>query len=92
MSYNSIGAGSEAVMPHTHNFVIGDWVGPDAGWYSISITEAVHAKGQVVDVNVYDENDNEVEVSVNSADNGDVIISVPASPDLRFGGKVHINS
>lgn len=70
------------------------WVGPVSDYYTITYTAAVHGKGINPAVQIFEEeglNFNLVDVDrvqINAV--GDVEIRVPATPDLRFVGKIII--
>lgn len=71
-----------------------DWVGPSGGFYTITIAQVTHQKGinpQVQVLELDGSNFNIVDVDrVQVTPTGDVEIRVPASPDLRFNGKIII--
>jgi len=59
--------------------------------FEIEVLEATHNKGLLPFVMVLDSNEDLVEVFTNiDTTTGDVLISVPTNPDLRFEGKIII--
>jgi hypothetical protein len=58
--------------------------------YTISIDQVTHEKGVNPSVYVLDNVDDVVQVTTNIDNLGNIIISVSATPDLRFAGKVII--
>lgn len=70
-----------------------DWGSPSGGYYNIVVTEAVHGKGLQPSADLYELNGityEEVYGAIVVAANGNVTISVPQSPDLRFEGRILI--
>lgn len=86
-------AANEGSTGAEYPFSSGSWSGPDlSGNYTITVTAAVHQKinptVSVFEASGSDFLEVETQVLVDSSDN--VTISVPASPDLRFVGKIVI--
>ena len=96
-NFDIVGAGStptpETPYADTFNNTT-DWVGPSSGFYTITIAQVTHQKGinpQVQVMELDGSNFNIVDVDrVQVTPTGDVEIRVPASPDLRFNGKIVI--
>jgi len=91
IDFTSAGGGSPFVK-YVKTVVLGDWTGPSAGEYSLSIPFSFHAvtnptvacfetNGATTDLIM-------VPVNVDSSNN--IIIKVPQTPDSRFVGKVVI--
>ena len=87
------GSGGGSGTPFSQTFTAGSWV-LSSGYYTITITEATHEKGTAPGVQVYEVDSTNFDlvavdrIRINSL--GDVEIRVPATPDLRFSGRVVI--
>ena len=70
-----------------------DWGTPSGGSYTITISEAVHLKGTIPRVQVFEKNginyDNVV-TSFSVSNTGQVSLIVNQTPDSRFSGKILI--
>jgi len=75
---------------YTHTFVFGDWTGPVSGYYSLAITHNLNAA--LVEVDVWDAGVNRIMVDWTRTSNNIVTLSVPAVPNLRFGGSIWIKT
>lgn len=86
-------AGGAERVPYPVHFVISDWV-LDVDAYRIDVTAANHLLGMNPTVNVFeldgmDFDEVETGLELNSA--GDITITVPQTPDLRFDGKIIVS-
>lgn len=83
------------VMDYTDDFLVVDWSGPTGGYYEYTITALVHGLGTKPSIDVFETAAGPkytqvgVEWSLNSS--GDVLITVPQTPDCRFAGRVIIH-
>lgn len=70
-----------------------DWGSPSGGNYSITITNATHARGVNPNIQVFENIAgvfSQVGVEINVNGSGDVTIKVNQVPDLRFAGVILI--
>jgi len=87
------GSGGGSATPFSQTFTTGSW-SLSSGYYIINVTEATHEKGNAPGVQLYELNGSDYElvsvdrVQINTL--GDVQVRVPASPDLRFAGRIVI--
>lgn len=89
------GSGGGSSIPFEQSFnATTDWGVASGGYYTISITEASHAKGTSPIVSILEAdglNFNKVEVDlVTLTPAGDISFRVPETPNLRFAGKIII--
>ena len=78
-----------AIVPeYTDQFVIGDWVGPAIGFYTITFHHALAST--LVEVEVWDASNTPVGCERFLTSANDVVLRVPASPDLRFSGLIWV--
>jgi hypothetical protein len=89
--------GSPASGPaerYMESFVVSTWAGPVDGYYIITVPQTTHGKTTNPNVMIFELNGSEyVSVQVQNLRidaSGNVFISVPASPDLRFAGLILI--
>jgi hypothetical protein len=87
------------VPPYTTFFnATTDWGVAAGGYYTITITEAVHNQGTAtIDVSFFESSGGDwVEIQVDNVSidqtTGDVSFSVPESPDNRFAGRVTLDA
>lgn len=86
-------AASGARIPYPVTFIIADWV-LDGSLYKITVLESNHILGVNPTINVFENattNFEEVEIGYELNPVGDVTITVPQTPDLRFDGKIIIS-
>lgn len=84
---------ADRIAKYEQTFVIGDWVGPSGGEYSLTIPEASHLKGVNPHIFVFEDVGGffeEVTVSITVANTGTIVLRVLEVPDLRFAGKLTI--
>ena len=78
---------------YQQNFVVGDWVGPTMGEYTLTIAQATHLKGINPHIAVFENVSGQFEkvyVSTTVSNTGTITLAVLESPDLRFAGKLTI--
>jgi hypothetical protein len=81
------------VLAYSQTFIVGDWVGPSGGSYSLTIPKSTHLQTKP-ECSVYELDGAdyvEVTVSVRITPADDVIITVNQVPDNRFAGRIIIN-
>jgi hypothetical protein len=86
------GGGGGTGSPYSETFTTVTW-SLVSGNYEITVLESNHGKGTAPGVQVYEDVTsilNQVTVDIKIAASGDVTISIPASPDNRFNGKIVI--
>lgn len=80
---------------YTEDFLVTDWAGPSGGYYEYAVTALVHGLGPKPSIDVFETTAGPkytqvgVEWSLNSS--GDVLVTVPQTPDCRFAGRVIIH-
>lgn len=88
------GPSSGPAERYTQLFTNATWGSPSGGYYTITVTQATHGKTDTPEVSVYEQDGLEfVKVQVQDLRinaSGDVSISVPETPDLRFNGLILI--
>lgn len=88
-----VGGGNDLDNRYSQTITLASWGSPSSGVYSITVLEATHGREENPVVQVY-ENDltnfDQIEVDININPSGDITISVPETPDLRFEGKIII--
>jgi hypothetical protein len=91
IDFITVGGGDST--PYTQDFIIGDWVGPSLGAYTIIVPFATHSKQDPI-IEVFETivSDNElVNVNILVDVSFNITISVSSDPDLRFAGKIIIS-
>lgn len=91
IDFVAVGGGGSAAK-YVKTVILGDWVGPSAGEYSLTIPFSFHAKANPV-VTCMETNGSDfdvVEASILLTGN-DVKVVVLSSPDTRFVGKIFVD-
>lgn len=81
---------NDPVSQYVHDFVIGDWVGPIAGYYHLQVNHNLNLS--MVDVEVWDGSDQPIVLDRTLTSTTIATLSVPSDPDLRFAGLVWVKS
>lgn len=87
------GVSINEVLAYSQTFIVGDWVGPSGGSYSLTIPKATHLQTQP-ECSVFELSGSdyvEVTVGVRITPTDDVILTVNDVPDNRFSGRIIIN-
>lgn len=81
------------ILAYVQAFVIGDWVGPSAGSYSLTIPKSSHLQiaPEAVVFELSGSDYIQVEVGVRVLANDNIVLTVNDVPDNRFAGRVIIN-
>lgn len=67
------------------------WGSPSGGLYTLTVPVATHGKGQNPVVQILELNGSDyqnIAITHTIKPSGDIVITVPETPDLRFSGKV----
>jgi hypothetical protein len=86
------GGGGGTGTPYSEAFTTATW-SLVSGNYEITVLASNHDKGTAPGVQVYEDITStlhQVTVDIKISISGDVTISIPASPDNRFNGKIVI--
>ena len=86
------GGGGGGNPPYSSSFLVASW-NLNVDKYEITISEATHERGAAVLVQVYELDTGvykEVGTDITVSAAGNITITIAASPDLRFDGKVVI--
>lgn len=92
INFRATGGGGPS-SPHVFEFVVGDWV-LNVDVYEISILADDHIKGINPSAQVFENilsDFEEVEIGIELNIDGDITLTVPQNPDLRFDGKIIIS-
>lgn len=80
------------IYNYSETFTTLSWVGPTSDTYSYTVLKSTHLKDnptvQVYELSGINYNQVEVGIQIDASDN--VIITVAATPDMRFNGKITI--
>jgi hypothetical protein len=87
------GVSINEILAYSETFVVGDWVGPSGGSYTITIPKTSHLQTQP-ECSVFELSGSdyiEVIVGVRVTTTDDVVLTVNNVPDNRFSGRIIIN-
>ena len=92
INMDAVGGTGSANVPYSSSFIVGSW-NLDGSFYNLPILRATHGKGAQLNVQVFEKVGVDylevvVDVLIDAA--GNITLSVPSSPDLRFEGKITI--